>query len=63
MSENHKQLNSLIGLSVVGCSITGVVGFIAAVFALFTGELTAAGMCLTAAALSFGLLANALLRA
>ena len=62
MSGKHKKIDSLIGLTVVGSGVTGVVGFFAAIFALLMGELAAAGVCLTAAALSFGLLANAVLR-
>jgi hypothetical protein len=62
MTEDPKTLNAIIGLVAVGSSVTGVGSLIAALVAFLSGELTAAGMCLMAAALSFGLLANALLR-
>lgn len=63
MSENRGKLDAIIGLAALGSSITGVAGLVVAAFALFSGELLATGVCLIAAALSFGLLASALLRA
>ena len=62
MGNEHKRFNTLIGLAVVGSGITGVAGLVIALFPLFAGDVGAAGLCLIAAALSFGLLANALLR-
>jgi hypothetical protein len=62
MSENRRKLDAFIGLAILGSSITGVAGLILALFALFGGDLLTTGVCLVAAALSFGLLANALLR-
>jgi len=62
VSENHKQLNTIIGLVTVGGGVTGVAGFLAALVAFFSGDFVAMGVCLIAAALSFGLLANALFR-
>ena len=61
MSENRRKLDAIIGLVSLGSSITGVAGLFLALFALFSGDLLAMGVCLVAAALSFGLLANALL--
>jgi hypothetical protein len=55
-------LNTIIGLASLGGGITGVVGFVAALIALFNGDFVATGVCLIAAGLSFGLLANAVLR-
>ena len=63
MSEDRKKLDAVIGLATIGSSIVGVVSLIAAVMALVSGEYLGTGMCLTAAALSLGLLANAVLRA
>jgi hypothetical protein len=60
MSDNQRQLDAFIGLATLGCGITGIAGFLAALFAFFSGDFVATGVCLTAAALSFGLLANAL---
>jgi len=62
MSGNRRKIDTLIGLAVVGSGVTGAVGFFAAIFALLMGEFAVAGVCLIAAALSFGLLANAVLR-
>jgi hypothetical protein len=62
MSKHRGELDFIIGLTVVGGCTTGVVSFIGAIFAFFSGEPAAAGVCLIGAALSFGLLANAVLR-
>jgi hypothetical protein len=62
MNENHKMLNAMIGLATLGSSVTGIVSFLAAMVTFLSGEFVAAGACLAAAALSFGLLANAVLR-
>jgi hypothetical protein len=52
----------MVRLSVLGSGVAGVVGLIAALLPLLAGEFLAASLCLTAAVISFGLLANALLR-
>lgn len=62
MSEDRTKLDTIIGLAAIGSSITGIASLIAAIFPFFNGEFTAMGACLIAAALSFGLLANAVLR-
>jgi hypothetical protein len=62
MDDNRKTLDALIGLATVGSGITGIASFVAAFFPFFSGEFTAAGVLLIAAAVSFGLLANAVLR-
>jgi hypothetical protein len=62
VSESRKQLNTIIGLATVGGGIIGIAGFVAALVAFFSGDFVATGLCLVAAALSFGLLANAVLR-
>lgn len=62
MSEQRKTLDGIIGFITIGGSITGIVSFIVALFPLFRADYAAAGLCLIAAALSFGLLANAVLR-
>jgi hypothetical protein len=43
-------------------ALTGFMGLAAALWSLLSGHLEAAGLCLGAASLAFGLLANALLR-
>ena len=62
MDNEHKKFNTLIGLASVGSGITGVASLVYALFPLFDGNYSAVGLCLIAAAFSFGLLANALLR-
>jgi hypothetical protein len=63
VGESQRQLDTMIGIATVGSMVTGVVGVVAALISFFNGDLAAGGACLIAAALSFGLLANALLRA
>ena len=62
MQENRKGTNALVGLAVIGSAVTGVAGFIGALFPFLSGDFLSAGVCVAAAGLSFGLLANALLR-
>ena len=62
MSENRRQLDAIIGLATLGGGIIGVASFVVALIAFLNGDFLAAGVCLIAAALSFGLLANAVLR-
>jgi hypothetical protein len=52
----------LIGLATVGAAATGVFALFAALLSFASGQWQAAGVCLIAAALAFGALANALLR-
>jgi len=62
MTNDRRRLDAIIGLAALGSAVTGVVSVVVALFPLFSGEFLAAGVCLLAAALSFGLLANAVLR-
>ena len=62
MGETRRNLDTIIGLVTVGAAIAGVAGLVAALVAILNGEFVATGVCLIAAALSFGLLANALIR-
>lgn len=57
-----RKFNTVIGLAVVGAVLTGIGALLVALLAASNYEFVAAGLCLTAAALSFGLLANAILR-
>ncbi len=50
-----------IGWSVYGCIAVGILGILGAVL-FFMAQPDAAGICLLAAAVAFGLLANAMLR-
>ena len=62
MSGNRRKLDWIVGFVVAGTSVTGVIGLWAAFSALYWGKRADAGICLIAAALAFGLLANAVLR-
>jgi hypothetical protein len=62
MRENRPILSSLIGLMAIGSSLTGVLGLIGALITFFMEEYVATAGLTVAAALAFGLLANALLR-
>jgi hypothetical protein len=54
--------DSIIGLAVIVGLIVGVASFLVAVMAFTGGDWTGTGVCLCAAALAFGLTANAVLR-
>ncbi len=62
MTEERARFNATIALAVLGGGVTGIASLTAALFPFFNGEYLAAGMFVVAAALSFGLLANAVLR-
>ena len=57
-----RRFRGTLALSVIGGSTTGVLGVVFGVLACLNGDGAAAGMFLLAAAVAFGLLANALLR-
>ena len=58
-----KSASTIVGLSVLGATAVGVLGFFAAILALFNEtDYVGMGLSLLAAAFAFGLLANALLR-
>lgn len=61
MSDERKRQDTLVGLAILGSGITGVASLIVGLVSLLDGDLIAVGVCLIAAALAFGLLANALL--
>jgi len=62
MTSYKNDAASIAGLAIIGTCIIGVASLIAALFAFLNGDFTAVGVCLMAASLSFGLLANAVLR-
>jgi hypothetical protein len=55
-------IESFVALAVYGGSITGVVGFAFAIIFLINDEPLSAALSLMVAGISFGLLANALIR-
>ena len=61
MREERGVADSVVGVAVLGSIVTGVAGLIATLFSFFEGDFAAAGVCLIAAALSYGLLGMALL--
>jgi hypothetical protein len=61
----NKQTNIAVlslSLAVLGGLVTGIVSLIVAIFSFFNSDWNSTGICLGAAALAFGLVANALLR-
>jgi hypothetical protein len=62
VSENRRTLDAMIGLATVGSGVTGIASFILALLAFLNADFAAGGTLMLAAALSFGLLANAVLR-
>jgi hypothetical protein len=62
MTNDRRRLDAIIGLAALGSAVTGVISLVVALFPFLSGEFLAAGVCLLAAALSFGLLAIAVLR-
>ncbi|MGC9523244.1 MAG: hypothetical protein ACP5HG_15340 [Anaerolineae bacterium] len=60
--ERPSKLDAILGQSVVAGMVTGFLALGAAIFAFFGNDWMATGICLAAAGLSFGLVANAMLR-
>lgn len=61
-SSPEQRVSSIAGGVVIARWIVGVAGFLGSVFCFLAQHLDAAGVCLLAAGLTFGQLANALLR-
>ena len=62
MAKKPTRSENMVGFLTIAGMITGCVGLIGAVLAFLNADWTGTGLCLAAAALAFGLLANALLR-
>lgn len=61
--ETGRRIGQSVGtVAVVGGVVTGFAGLVAGVFAFLNGEAVGAGACFAAAAIAFGLVANAVLR-
>ena len=58
----HEKLTTFAGVIAGFGALTGFIGLAAGLWSLVTGHLEAAGLCLIAAGLAFGLLANAVFR-
>lgn len=63
MDDRNKTPRRLAGLAALGSAASGIIALLGALFPLVNGDYAAAGMMLIAAALAFGLLANAVFRA
>jgi hypothetical protein len=63
MDKNQRWLNGFLGMAAVGSSLTGIASFLAALPRLYDGHWLPAAVMFVAAALSFGLLAVAVLGA
>ena len=62
MEKKPNRFDAVLGIVVLASIVTGFAGLLVALFAFFDGDRVGAGVCLGAAALSFGLIANAILR-
>ena len=62
MSKAIEKIEMAGGLALIGGLVAGFVGLIAALVSFFTLNLLGAGVCLAAAGISFGLVANAIWR-
>jgi len=62
MEKKPNRFETVLGTVVVAGVIAGIIGLAAGIIALIHGEWLGAGLCLGAAALAFGLIANAILR-
>jgi len=62
MAEGRRSGETIAGVAVICGMVTGYAALVAAVFAFFSYNWVGAGVCLAAAGLSFGLVANAALR-
>jgi hypothetical protein len=62
MAKTTERLDAILGQSVIAAMITGVAAVVAAIFAFIQGDWVGTGVCLGAAGLAFGLLANAMMR-
>lgn len=59
MTSDKQKAETVAGMSVICGMVVGFTGFAVALLALVTGNVIGAGVCLGAAALAFGLVANA----
>ena len=59
MSKATEKAEMAGGLAVIGGLVAGFAGLVAALVCFFTLNLLGAGVCLAAAGISFGLVANA----
>ena len=62
MSKATEKIETAGGLALIGGLVAGFGGLIAALVSFFTLNLLGAGVCLAAAGISFGLVANAIWR-
>lgn len=62
MERNRERFNTVLGIAVVVGLVTGGLSLLGALVAALFTEAVAAGLCLIAAALAFGLTSNAILR-
>jgi hypothetical protein len=62
MSKATEKAEMAGGLALIGGLVAGFAGLVAALVSFFTLNLLGAGVCLAAAGISFGLVANAIWR-
>ncbi len=62
MEKQRSKLYAIVAQSVIAGMVTGFAALVAAVFAFIEGDWVGTGACFAAAAIAFGLVANAMLR-
>jgi hypothetical protein len=63
LNQNREKPPASPGFAIMGCFVVGVIGVIAAIGVMFdVQDFRGGGICLVAAALAFGLAANAVFR-
>jgi len=62
MATTTEKAETVGGVAVISGLVTGFASLVAALFGFFSNNLAGAGLCLGAAALAFGLVANAVWR-
>ena len=61
-ADSPRRMNAALAASIIGSTLTGFAAFMLGLLAFVRGSPVGAGALLGAAALAFGLLANAMLR-
>lgn len=61
MDQKKRNVENLVGVTTIFCLIVGFIAILVAVFSFFSGDYSATGLSLIAAALSFGLISLAIL--
>jgi hypothetical protein len=61
MGEKGSWVGTVMAIALIGGAVTGIASLVTALISILNGDLAAAGACFIGSALSFGLVARALL--